>query len=234
MSFLKHPLWKHPITNMFLGVIGSLITASILNGVHIIEIRIPKTEILNDYGEVLSKAAEVIASSDKSIYLATDVPAMGNLSRPEQYKRYRTALELAKQREQSSNQILDVTWLRQKDQPKITKLEGLTSIDANKARAAHKKVRDLLIGSTTRERTLPVLLFFYMWTGESKDGKYGSVVAFNEGMDLDAPVKGFYSNSADVHTVLKRVQAVFASDGLENQAQTYYRELLGCGLNAKS
>jgi hypothetical protein len=228
MPFWKNPFWKHPITTMILGVVGSVVTAMILNVAHVIEIRIPKTEALDNYSEVLTKAAEVIRSSDKSIYLATDVPAMGVISQNKEFQVYKAALEIAKTREHDSSQLLDITWLKRKDQPRIAELEKLTSTNEEKARVAHENLRAIIQGKMVRDRTLPVLLFFYLWTGESKDGNYGSVVAFNEGMDLSAPVKGFYSNSADVHTVLKRVQAVFASDGLEEEAATYYRKLLEC------
>lgn len=228
MSIWNSPFWKHPITTMILGVVSTLLATMILNGVHIIEIRIPKTEALHNYAEVISKAAEVIRSSDKSIYLATDVPAMGVLSQNREFLAYKDALEIAKKRENNSNQLLDITWLRREDLPIIWLLENVPIQDRERARVAHEYLRSILLGSTIHDRTLPVLLFFYFWTGESKNGKYGSVIAFNEGMDLKAPVKGFYSNSADVHTVLKRVQTVLESDDLERKSSMYYQELLNC------
>jgi hypothetical protein len=224
----RNPTWKHPVTNMLLGVVGSLLTAFFLNLAHLIEVRLPKTESLNNFGSVIKKAAQVIETSDKAIYFATDVPAMGAFSQRAAFQDYAEALRHARSRETNTHQLLDITWLKRADEVAITKMEGLSPEQAERVLADSDTLRRDLAGRMVKERTLPSLMFFYFWTGENKAGNVGSVIAFNEGVDPAEPVKGFYTNSPDVHTVLKRVQSVLASDKLEKEVLSAYSAVTGC------
>ena len=198
---------------------------SILDALGKIEIRIPKTESLAGFGQVLEKAATVIEKSDASISMATDVAAMGVISANSSYKIYEAALRKARARPSTQ---LDIVWLKADDESKVMLAQHIDGSIASQALNESSVLRQTLIGTGITERTLPSLMFFYFWTGSARNGDTESVIAFNDGPKCTDPVTGFYSNSKDVHTALKRLEDALKSESVQRDVSNAYQTLTGC------
>lgn len=156
---------------------------------------------LSNFEEVIEGASRVIASANKSLYFAVDVPGYGAVTQPRGYSRYRDSLSGLVN---SSACEVNAMWLSQRaESAYISDIERLTGREQEVAAQANSEIRRILVNKTIVDVELSQLSVHNFWVSRDEQDNYRSVVAWVVSVgESSTEVRGVYSESPDVGRLL--------------------------------